>query len=209
MQHPTASDKLLRDSSETEDSDFRITTSARKPSFGLVDTDGLIPEQPQTAFTHIQPPATGSSTVKVPTNVYYGSDSWRTLNHSPSLYKTPRPVDDNLIMLFLSYHRQNISYGRYFWFWDHHRFIREGLLELAEQSTSLQYAIGAFSALIYSIQVDHNMKQFTFLFYAKAIKELQHAINTDLMNSEAAVYKTVATILELASVEVHPFINKI
>lgn len=131
------------------------------------------------------------------------------INHVPSLYKTPRPIDDNLMLLLLSYHRQNISYGRYFWFWDHYRFIREGLFELAKQSDSLQYAIAAFSALIYSIQVDHNMKQFTFLFYSKAIKELQHVINTDSIDSEAVLYATMATILELASIEARPSKTKI
>ena len=123
---------------------------------------------------------------------------------SPACIEPPRTIHDDLIPFFLSYHRQNINYGRYFWYCDHHRFIKEGLLDLAKQSDSLQYAIAAFSALIYSIQVDHHMKKFTFVFYSKAIQELQQVIDTDSVDSESSIYTTVATILELASVEVHP-----
>jgi hypothetical protein len=110
-----------------------------------------------------------------------------------------------LIPFFLSYHKENITYGRYFWYLDPHEFIRNELVALSKQSEPLQYAIAAFSALIYSIQHDVRMKRFTFLFYAKAIQGLQQVINSDSMASEAAVYTTVAIILELASVDVrHP-----
>ena len=209
VQSQTTDDNLLSDSSEEEDSTlspFSTTTSGHNPSFGLVEyrTDDSIPEQLQTVFVNIEPTTTGLSTVEFPTNIYSRSDSWPMLGHFPCLYKTPRSIHDDLIPFFLSYHRQNINYGRYFWYCDHHRFIKEGLLDLAKQSDSLQYAIAAFSALIYSIQVDHRMKKFTFLFYAKAIQELQQVINTDSMDSEASVYTTAATILELASIEARP-----
>ena len=129
------------------------------------------------------------------------------LDHLPCLYRTPRSIHDDMIPFFLSYHRQNITYGRYFWYCDHHRFIKKGLFDLAKQSDSLRYAIAAFSALIYSIQVDHYMKKFTFHFYAKAIQALQNVINADSMDSQTSVYTTVATILELASVEACPCTN--
>ena len=101
------------------------------------------------------------------------------------------------------YHQQNIDYGRYFWFHDPHRFIKESLFDMAKESDSLQYAIAAFSALVYSFQVDRHMKQFTFFFYAKAMQKLQQVINTDSMDSENSIYTTLATILELSSVEAH------
>lgn len=139
-----------------------------------------------------------------PANIYCRSDSLVMLQHLPCLHTTPRPHYDDLIPFFLSYHQQNINYGRYFWHCDHYRFIKEGLLDLAKQSFSLQYAIAAFSALIYSIQVGQHTKKFAFFFYGKAIQELQQIINTYSMDSEASVHTTVATILELASVEVRP-----
>jgi len=203
-------DDLLYDSSEVEDSilsSCSTTTSAHSPSLGLVEyhTSDSTAEPLQTAFVKIGPCRTGLSTVEFPTNIYYGADSWPTLDHLVCLYRTPRAIHDELIPFFLSYHRQNIDYGRYFWYCDHHRFIKESLFDLAKQSDSLQYAIAAFSALIYSIQVDHCMKKFAFVFYAKAIQQLQQIINTDSMDSEASVYTTVATILELASVEARPY----
>jgi hypothetical protein len=143
-------------------------------------------------------------TVEFPTNNYYDSDSRPMLDHLSCQYRKPPAIGDDLIPFFLSYHKQNIDYGRYFWFCDHHRFIKERLLDLAKQSDSLQYAIAAFSSLIYSIQVDRHMKTFAFRFYAKAIQKLQQVIDADSMDSEASIYTTVATILELASVEARP-----
>jgi len=125
-------------------------------------------------------------------------------DHLPVLYRTPQPLNDDLMPFFLLYHQQNINYGRYFWNWDHNRFIKEGLFDLARQSVSLQYAIVAFSALIYSIQCEPRMKRFTFLFYAKALQELQKAIGDDSIGSEVSVHTSVATILELASIEANP-----
>ena len=148
--------------------------------------------------------STMPSTVQPPSNIFYDSDSSPILDHLSCQYRQPHPLCDDLIPFFLSYHQQNINYGCYFWYCDHHRFIKEHLFDLAKQSDSLQYAIAAFSSLIYSIQVDRQMEKFTFLFYAKAIQKLQQVIDTDSMDSEASVYTIVATILELASVEVSP-----
>jgi len=72
---------------------------------------------------------------------------------------------------------------------------------LVKISDPLRYAVAAFSALIYSIQLDHHMKKYTFIFYAKAIQELQRVIDSDTTDSETSIYTTVATILELASIE--------
>ena len=124
---------------------------------------------------------------------------------SPALCKAPRPVHDDFIPFFMSYHRESINYGRYFWYWDHYRFIKERLLDLAARSDLLQYAIVAFSAGIYSIQIDRRMRRHTFLFYAKAIRELQQAI--DVANSRTlkrSLPTIIAAILELASVEASP-----
>lgn len=182
-----------------------IAGTPYSPSFGLDEYragDSII-EKLQTTFVNIEPCWIGLSTPEFP-NIYYGPNSSPSLDHSPCLYKTPRPAHDDLIPFFLSYHQRCINYGSYFWYYDHHRFIEKGLFDLAKQSDSLRYAVAAFSALIYSIQVDHHMKKFTFIFYAKAIQELQQAINNDSMDSDDSVYTIVATILELASVEACP-----
>jgi hypothetical protein len=135
-------------------------------------------------------------------DIYSELDSSAMNDHLPCLYRAPHSVHEDLIPFFLSYHQQHINYGRYFWYSDYHGFIKESLLDLAKQSDSLKYAVVAFSALIYSIQVNHHVKQYAFHFYAKTIRELQHVINTDSMKSVLSLHTTVATILELASIEV-------
>ena len=189
----------LYDSSKADDSSLFSTPSAHNSSFGLIEyrTDDSIAEQLQTTFVDMNYFMTGSSTAEFPINIYYDSNS-------SCLYKSPRLLHDDLMPFFLSYHRENINYGHYFWYYDHHRFIKKDLLDLAKQSNSLQYAIAAFSALIYSNQVDYHMKKLTFIFYSKAIQDLQQVINTDSIDSEASIYTTIATILELASIEVYP-----
>jgi hypothetical protein len=161
-------------------------------------------EQLQTAFVNMEPCGTGSFTVELPTYIDYDFDSWPMLDHLSCLYRTPRPIHDDMRPFFLSYHRKNINYGSYFWYCDHHQFIKKGLFDLAKQSDSLQYGIAAFSALIYSDQFDNSMRKFTFFFYAKGIQGLQQVINIDSMDSEVSLYTTIATILALASVEARP-----
>jgi hypothetical protein len=204
----TLNNFLNRNGSDDEDDDLQFffprATYSDIPSSGLVKyrTYDSITERFQASFANIPP---WVSTYEFPPSIYDGAGSSPRLNQSP-LFRTPRPIRDDLIPFFLSYHRQNIDYGRYFWFCDPHRFIKESLLELTKQSEPLRYAVAAFSALIYSIQLDRRMKRFTFLFYAKAIQELQQVINFDSMDSMASIHTTVATILELASIEVcnHP-----
>jgi hypothetical protein len=205
-QSQTTDETPRYESSEADDSSLLSTPSAHNTPFALVEyhTNDSIAEQLDSDFINMDYFMTGSPTPEFPSSIYYDSDSWPMPDHSPCLYESPRIIHDDLVPFFLSYHRQNINYGRYFWYCDHHQFIKEGLLDLAKQSNSLQYAIAAFAALIYSNQVDHHMKKLTFVYYSKAIQELQPVINNDLINSESSVFTTIATILELASVEVRP-----
>ena len=192
-------DDFVAKGSDFDDSiplSYSRPTSATSPSSSLVKmcTYESITAQFQPALVNMPP---WLSTVELPTNIYHPFES--KINPLP-LFRSPSSIHDDWIPVFFSYHRQNINYGRYFWYCDPFRFINDGLLDLATHSESLKYAIAAFSALIYSIQLDQRMKRFTFHFYAKAIQELQKVINTDSIE----IYTTVATILELASIEVHP-----
>jgi hypothetical protein len=196
---------LPEGSSDADDSlrfSLATTSTPDSNSFAVVKvrTYDSIAEQFQAAFVNTPP---WLRTDVFTTGVYDSAGSPSRSTHLP-LFRTPCPIQDDLIPFFLSYHKKNINYGRYFWYLDPHQFIRDELVELSKQSQPLQYAIAAFSALIYSIQHDVRMKRFTFLFYAQAIHGLQEVINSDSMASEKAVYTTVAIILELASVEVRP-----
>jgi hypothetical protein len=199
---------VLPDESSNAGDSMRFTLSTASPtynnSFSVVKVSiyDSITERFQSAFFNTPPRI---PTYEIPKGFYDRAGSSLRSPRLP-LFRTPRPIHDDLIPFFLSYHKENINYGRYFWYLDPHEFIRNELVELSKQSEPLQYAIAAFSALIYSIQHDVRMKRFTFLFYAKAIQGLQQVINSDSMTSEAAVYTTVAIILELASVDVRlPF----
>jgi hypothetical protein len=185
----------------SDDDDSASATDNNSFAVVKVRTYDSIAEQFQAAF--LQNARHWLPTDEFPTGVY-DSESWSSRSTHLPLFRTPRPIHDDLIPFFLSYHKKNINYGRYFWFLDPYQFIRDELVELSMQSEPLQCAIAAFSALVYSAQHDVRMKRFTFLFYAKAIHGLQQIINSDSMASETAVYTTVAIILELASVEVRP-----
>jgi len=73
---------------------------------------------------------------------------------------------------------------------------------MAENYPPLQHAIIAFSALIYSLKIDVNARQFAFLHYSLALKELQELINTYAFDDEYHVI--VATALQLSCLDVCP-----
>ena len=202
----TDEDHLSDNSEEAFESSGSTSTSTQSPSVVLVKyrTDDPMAKRFHDAFVNAEHRWAESSTFEFPIEFIRLADSPPIGNHLPRLFGTPRPIRDDLIPFFLSYHQQNINYGRYFWYCDHYQFIKEGLLDLAKLSDPLQYAIAAFSALIYSIQHDHRMKRFTFLFYAKALQKLQQVLDSDAADSEISIYTTVATILELASIEACP-----
>ena len=158
--------------------------------------------RPLVAFVGIDPYTLAPSTTDFFPHFYYGYDPSSLSTYSMGLYKSPYLTDDDWVPFFLSFHREKISSGHYFWYSDYYGFCTNGLLRMAERSVPLQYAVAAFSALIYSVRVDSRAKEFAFICYAKAVRQLQQMINSVSMDSEDSVYSTLATILELASVEV-------
>ena len=131
----------------------------------------------------------------------YGYDPSVFSVHLARIQKMPRLIADQFLPFFLSFHRESINHGRYSWYYDYHQFISKGLIDMAKRFDSLQYAIAAFSSLVYSITIDRHAKPFAFVFYTKAVRLLQQMINNVAMDDEDSMYGTVATILELASVE--------
>lgn len=134
-------------------------------------------------------------------NLCYGYDPSVFSVHSAYIQKMPRLIPDQFLPFFLSFHQENINHGRYSWYYDYHQFISKGLIDMAKRFDSLQYALAAFSSLVYSVTIDRHAKPFAFVFYTKAVRLLQQMINAIAMNDVDSRYGTVATILELASVE--------
>lgn len=191
------------DSVQTTELSYAWTSNTNSPSFTLDNTADyttlMLPD-----FEGVGTCQEWKSTADPFPNFFYGYEPSFISAHLASIQKRPSVILDDMIQFFLSFHRENINRGRYLWYYDYNQFIRKGLLDLAKQCDSLQYAIAAFSSLVYSLTVDRRGKQFAFLFYAKAVRQLQRMINTVSLDDEDSVHKTVATILELASVEVCP-----
>ena len=118
------------------------------------------------------------------------------------IVRCPTWDTDNHIGHFLAFHRASIVAGHYFWYFDFHQFCTTLLLEMAEQSISLRYAVAAFACLVYSVHADRNAKEFAFIYYAKAVHSLQSELNSASRNHKDQHFAILATALQLATVEV-------
>ena len=103
------------------------------------------------------------------------------------------------VQSFLDFHQAFIIHSHYFWYDDYSNFCKKGLLELAEDSVPLRYAVAAYSALLFSVYDNRHAKEFAFLYYSQALYCVQNLIRC---LPEAHRYTILATILQLASFEV-------
>lgn len=71
---------------------------------------------------------------------------------------------------------------------------------MAASTICMQYAIVAFSALVYSIKVDRNARDVAFSYYTMALRELRLVLNKSLAREECGV--VIATVLQLSSFDV-------
>lgn len=111
----------------------------------------------------------------------------------------PRPVSPHqckAVRFFLNFHRETITSAHDFRWYDYPRLHTELIFAMGEESDALQYAICAFSALVYSVRVQQPIKELAFAFYAKALQQLRRSIDSSLV--------AVATSLELCAFEVCP-----
>ena len=119
-----------------------------------------------------------------------------------SIPRSPGSNHNQHIQYFIKFHLETILPAHYFWCHDYTQLCKCWLPAMAVSSSSLQYAIVAFSALIYSIKEIRNARCVAFFFYAMAVKELQLLLKHSLSLEECNI--AIATVLQLSSFDVLP-----
>lgn len=102
---------------------------------------------------------------------------------------------------FLRFHHKNINEFHRFVYHDYHKFCTTTLMVMVEQSGALRDAVVAFSALIYSMEIDRSVRAQAFMYYASALRQLRIILDQDRMDVEEC-HMAVATALQLASFDV-------
>ena len=121
----------------------------------------------------------------------------------PSFLSIPRPPKSTLpdpVQLFLRFHRERVTSAHYFAWYDYHRLFTNRLHSMADDSRALQFAMVAFSALVYAAKFHQpSAEQIAFHYYTLAIKQLQVQLN-DLHHETAET--ALAAALQLSSFDV-------
>ena len=118
------------------------------------------------------------------------------------ILRSPKSNFDDKLQWFLSFHQHYIVPGHYFWYFDYYQFCTKGLFGMAKQSVPLQYAMAAFSSLIYSIQINREARPYAFMYYSEALRRLHYELDNISGCSKEEHFGVLATSLQLASLEV-------
>ena len=118
--------------------------------------------------------------------------------HIPTVPKSSR---DQCIQFFLRFHQENIDEFHYFCYHDYRKFYTTTLMVMVQQSNALCNAVVAFSALIYSIKVNHFTRVQAFTYYALALQQLRVLLDQTTMNADECHMATAAA-LQLACFDV-------
>ena len=113
----------------------------------------------------------------------------------------PNSSRDHSIQFFLKFHRENINEFHYFCYHDYQKFCTTMLMAMVQQSNALCNAVVAFSALIYSIKIDHFTRVQAFTYYALALQQLRQLLDQTTMNIDEC-HMAIATSLQLACFDV-------
>jgi hypothetical protein len=122
---------------------------------------------------------------------------------SSFLPQHPTSTLDNLSLFYLQYHSEKILSAHYFRTLDRDNALcKTWLPAMAQGYPSLQHALIAFSALIYSLKKqDMRARRCAFLHYSLSLKELQKLVDT-FPFGEWEYHAIVATSLQLACLDV-------
>jgi hypothetical protein len=121
--------------------------------------------------------------------------------------RSPESIIDNKLQWFLAFHQDYIVAGHYFWYFDYYQFCTKWLFEMAKQCVPLQYAMAAFSSLIYSIQINHEARPYAFIYYSEAIQQLRYQLDNISGCPKEEYFGVLATSLQLAALEVFIMIH--
>ena len=124
----------------------------------------------------------------------------------------PRPLHTSAeakIGNFLAFHDSFACAGHYFWFADLNRFCDRGLLELTKDSTSLRYAVAAYSSMLFSVyNPSRGARTLAFTYYAEALRSVNETIAAS-PSADSSIFGVLPAVLELTTFEVrHLFCPK-
>ena len=91
--------------------------------------------------------------------------------------RAPKSNQHQLVDYFLKFHLDVINPSHYFWWNDYNQLCKCWLPTMADPSIALRYGVVAFSALVYSMKIDHTARQFAFFYYANSLKELRQLLD--------------------------------
>lgn len=113
----------------------------------------------------------------------------------------PHGCRSQLVQFFLKYHRENITEAHYLRWYDYPKLCTSIIFSLAETSDALQHAMVAFSALIFSIKINHRAREIALLYYSVALRQLRLSLDKSDMDMTDC-FTSVATALQLSSFDV-------
>jgi len=104
------------------------------------------------------------------------------------------------IRFFLKYHRECIISAHYFRWYDYDELCTKHLHAMAEHFEPLRLAMASFAALLYSLKVNPDTREMSFVLYALALQHLREVLNQPLDTRE--IHPVVATALQLSTFDV-------
>jgi hypothetical protein len=112
---------------------------------------------------------------------------------------------------FIKIHHKSVCAGHYFWFSDYNDFCKRDLLELANKSIPLRFAVAAYSALLFAAHNrDHRARVLALTYYSEALRCVNKTIASyppvkvieSSPSTDDPVYGILAAVLELTTFEV-------
>lgn len=131
-----------------------------------------------------------------------------------ALSTIPRPPQfpaESWVEDFIKVHQKSVSSGHYFWFSDYNDFCKRDLLELANKSIPLRFAVAAYSALLFAAHNrDHRARVLALTYYSEALRSVNKTITSyppvkmieTSPSTKDSVYGILAAVLELTTFEV-------
>jgi len=117
--------------------------------------------------------------------------------------RSPNSTKHQAIQFFIKFHQASVVPQHYFRFYDYHQLHLKHIPSMAEHSICLSYAVSAFSAMVYSAQVNPKAREVSFYLYSMAVKELFFEVaEIEIKDKKDNLNELVAAALELAITDV-------
>ena len=132
-----------------------------------------------------------------------GIRAGRLITRVSGVPRSPNSTKHQAIQFFIKFHQTSIVPQHYFRFYDYHQLHLKHIPSMSENSRCLSYAVSAFSAMVYSAQVNPKAREVSFYLYSMAVKELYFEVaEIEIKGKKDNLNELVAAALELAVTDV-------